>query len=1154
MNNQNFISRESICSEFLDNHDDLKDLLLENNVLKEQTELLRKMQEKEKFEYESRIINLEREIIKLNSSLNSANEMIEVYKEIDKQNENSQIKEIVHNLKVKNNELEQLNILLKQQNTDVISELETLKIKIKTINGRINLNNLLKIDAEIKENEKTNLNNAYSCKNFNSIYSTNLGSSFNVNLNNQLSNETINFKGKIDNNYINSNNNTVCPILSNIFFENKVNTENDENLKENNTKENSNNKTNENDQVLNERENEMTDSASISSDFSFSSKNTNQLKEIFLKIKKDKNRIYDNAVELVTENEIEIKTIKNENEDLKFALTRYEDELTGIKTYLRDRHNINLDKNEILFNIDEKSCYENLETYISINNNQIEKRNLNVYNEGSLKRDLKANENPNVNVKNESTKNMNIENLREVNSNNETSKPNDDNNNNILDRNNGEKNIPFGLKTRSENTNPHKKPKAEDDRYLSSENHYNSFENEKNEYRHLLESLEMKLLESSKNYEEKISKLKEELENIELEKNQYQQELENIQSNKKNLVEDIEFYSVTVRSLQDQKEKLEDNLKNRIDYLIADNKCLEHTIMKNQDQLMLMEKENKDIKEKEAKNYIELKEIFDKEKNVFDAKFKELTIRYFECNKERESLKKDNENMKQLLERKKIEIDALLEKKLRAKEKKENEIKSIDEKFRLYKEKLESALNIKIKKYQEKIKSLYSIIENNIEKINSLSKEFNVDSRKKSKSTILNKEQLSKIKWTKNLLDSNFTEMKMNFNDIYKDLDLELSSDKIKVSAMECEDLQSSDSDRNENFNIYKTINEETKVNGINLEKNLTSNRDQKSNEASLCSKEHDQNTSPLEKKIKFLDSDNRKDNEFIDLYGFDPKKKHNSFIKSMNSQILHSEISSNSAVNSYINECSNDVPLALALEEDNSNKNKTNFENENKEKKPRKSKLLIKRKSSLNVFKKFIRENIKIKLKRRSTKKLSRGLTHVSTKDKAPQENETNLQENIKERFNFKLLKKTHEKEINELNIKISEYEEKIKKLQEEAQNIDNILLINNLKEKIMLLTQEKKNFKNEVQVLKTDLETLEQTKNEYVKKLKEDVEKAQDIAAKARFSMGQMNFEKDSEVLKYRNYCKKLRITIKTLQENNQILADKIDNVNSQKIFNNS
>jgi len=1129
----------------MDSQDDQKELLLENYFLKEQIELLKKNQENEKFEFENKIKNYEREITKLKFSLNSSNEIIEVYKVIDKQKENSEIKEIVQKLKLRNFELEQINLLLKKENSDIISELENLKMKVKAINCNKNFNN--SSDSEVKELDQIT-NNVYSHKNFNSVCSTNQGSGLNINLNNKLSNETIIFHGKNDyNNKIN-----LCPTQSNFSFENKENaentekTENTENSKKNNTKGVNINKINENEQCFNECENDINETDSIASDISFSSKNTMQIKEICLKIKREKNRIYENAVELMTENEIEIKAIKNENEDLKYALSKYEEEFIRIKSYLKDRHDINIDENEI-FNIEEKSN-ENSETY-----NSNFQKNLNMNTENSLKKDIKAIGNNNdIN-----SEYKNLGSLGDFPLNYEVVKVNDENHN--IDRNNNMNYIQNELKIISEKNSPQKKNKTEEDKYLSSEKYNNSFEHEKNDLRNLIESLETKLFESSKNNEEKISKLKQDLENIELEKNQFQLELENIQSNKKNLVEDIEFYSVTVRSLQDQKEKLEDNLKNKIDYLIADNKCLEQTLIKNSDQILLLEKENKEIKEKETKRLTELKENFTKEKESFDAKFKELTIRYFECNKDKESSKKENDNFKQILERKKIEIDELIEKRLRAKEKKENEINNINEKYKIHVEKLESGYIIKINKYQEKIKNLYNIIEKDIEKINSLFKIFNVESVKRSKSTIYNKEQISKIKLTKNLVNNNFNEMKINFNDIYSDLDLQLSSEKINESPMEYENKQLSDFDSNENCNKDITVYEERKTNDIfnsynNKDTNLSPINDQNSHDASINSKEYDLSISPKEEKIKFLDSENRKGSEFIDLYGFDPKKRHNSFMKSMNSNNFNSEISSNSIVNSYINNCSNNIPLAFALEDNNLSQNKfinVNDENQSKRRKPNLN--FLRRKSSINLFKKTSRENIKQKLKRRgSRKKIFAELILDSNKDKVEGERDDAFKENMKEKFDYKLLKKSHEKEINYLNNKISEYELKIKYLNEEFQNIDKMLIINDLNEKLMVFTQENINLKDEIKVLKIDLETLEQTKNEYIQKLKNDVEKAEDVAAKAKFSTGQINFEKDSEVLKYRNYCKKLKIFIKTLESNNQILTENINNLILRKMSN--
>jgi len=207
--------------------------------------------------------------------------------------------------------------------------------------------------------------------------------------------------------------------------------------KKNNTKGVNINKINENEQCFNECENDINETDSIASDISFSSKNTMQIKEICLKIKREKNRIYENAVELMTENEIEIKAIKNENEDLKYALSKYEEEFIRIKSYLKDRHDINIDENEI-FNIEEKSN-ENSETY-----NSNFQKNLNMNTENSLKKDIKAIGNNNdIN-----SEYKNLGSLGDFPLNYEVVKVNDENHN--IDRNNNMNYIQNELKIISE--------------------------------------------------------------------------------------------------------------------------------------------------------------------------------------------------------------------------------------------------------------------------------------------------------------------------------------------------------------------------------------------------------------------------------------------------------------------------------------------------------------------------------------------------------------------------------------------------------------------------------------------------------------------------------------------------------------------------------
>jgi len=1146
---QSFQSRESMFSvDFSETQDEIKDLLFENKFLKEQIEIITKKHDKEKFEFENKIKAFEREIIKLKSTLNSANEMLEVYKAIDKQNENSEIREIIEKLKFKNDDLEETNLLLKKENTDIINELDHLKSKIKS--NHTNKNQGIYYERVISENKEVEKSYNKEEKNnmmriCNSPSSTNQSSNLNVNLHNQFSNENISYKEKIENdirleNDLNKHsNNPAIENKENNFKFHDVNKIAYENITENKYQ-----NSGENEVETIERENIINESDSIASDISFTSKNTNQLKDIFLKIKKEKNRIYDNAVELMTENEYEIKVLKDENEDLKYAFSKNQEEYFRLKQILKLKFNFDLDENGILNSND---IYDlNNYNYSTSNSKHFVDYNLPASNvENLLEAKRCSNEDGKFNnIDNNDILNLKKENTKEIpnneiNSDNvcydeEYSLKNNHKNNDKLNHDENINNNQFNYH------GSNKKLKTEDDKMFSSEKYNNSFEYEKNEMRSLIENLELKLLESSKGYEEQILKLKQDLENMELEKNHIQQELETFQTNKKDLVENLDFYSVTVRTLQEQNEKLEDNLKIKIDHLVEDKKHLEKIINKKSDQVMLLEKEKKEIQDLENKKYKELDEKYKKDKDQFEAKSKEITNRYIECLKEIESLKKENELLKEGIKKMKNDFDKLNQESLDAKEKKEKKINSINENFKNQIEKMEKNFSIKIEKDQEKIKNLYSIIEKNIEKINLLTKETIKNVPENGKNCSIKKKQVSKLRRTKSLLDKNFNEIKFNFDIFYDDFDLQLTS-KNNEYKNEIKNKQSNDVNNNY-LNDMNFNNDEKLISPINDEKSH--------NHISVHTPEFDLNASPFEENFKILDSENRKENEFLELYGIDTKKKHNSILKSFNSfNFYNNEITGNTLVHAFLNENQNENnPNAFALEDVLNNDNHKLIENndQNKtqtpdsliiQKEPEKqikksysynrkiNGSLIRRKSSMNIFKKLNRENIKKKLKNKRSK------NGIGNLDSTQQED--NLNDNtMRQKFDLMMIKKEHEKEIEELKSKLFENEKKIKKLDEESHNIDQLLIMKELKEENLILRQEDKNFKEELQVLKSDLDALEATNNNYINKLKIDVELAEDIAARAKFTVCQLNFEKDTEILKYRNYCKRLKTKIRDLE----------------------
>ena len=173
---------------------------------------------------------------------------------------------------------------------------------------------------------------------------------------------------------------------------------------------------------------------------------------------------------------------------------------------------------------------------------------------------------------------------------------------------------------------------------------------------------------------------------------------------------------------------------------------------------------------------------------------------------------------------------------------------------------------------------------------------------------------------------------------------------------------------------------------------------------------------------------------------------------------------------------------------------------------------------------------------------------------------------EKLKYKSDMLELKKLYEDQINEL---ISQLDEVTKKKDKETthkflENTNKEYVchkenIDELKETILKLNYEKRFYNDQVVILNKELENMERIKNEYIKKLKIDLEQTEEIAVRAKISVAQIVFEKDTELVKYKKYCKKLKTklqgnitlnngSVTTREQNNGNLNNKcIDTANN-------
>lgn len=1067
----NYFTGDSILVDFMENNENLKKLMEENSSLKLQIEKKEKMFFNEKFDLSMKISNYENEVVKLKKLINSANETIEVYKVINKNQDNNEVKLMFERLEKEKTEMNQLNAYLKKENSEFLQKLHVVINKVKELNE----NNYLDIKMTLEEDIFKKLNkseNRDSKKNLLILYSTNHHSYINTDNNNNYN--CINNLPSSE--YINEN---VKGELNSINFE-STNKHIDEKIKinkENIPPSNIKDKEQYSEPQLS-IENGLNDSNITSPDISFTSKNTNEIKEIFITLKKDKKEFYENAVNIITDNEIEIRNLKYELEDLKSTVTNYEKEIYEIENFLLKKYNISISN---LF-----------ESKISFLEEATDKR-LNFFstnNENS--KILLENENNDVESNSQSFNNQKMKNsdivINKALSKSKENGLKDANSAKILlsaskHNNTGENesSIKMSIKNKVLENFANYLPEEEfafsnkqimDEKIICNENFKDTLSDSK-ESDNIIKYLENKLYETKRDYEEKLKKLSQDMENIDIEKNFYIQELETIKSNKRVLVDDLEFYSSTLRSVQDQKEKLEDTLKNKIDILVSENKQLEQLVLKNSDQILLLEKERKQLRDKYTTDITQLKDKQAKEKETIEIRAGELNLRYLECHKEKECLKKENENLKQMLEKKKKEIEELIEIKKQKKEKNKTKFYNINEKFKITIDRLKAESFNNISNLQGKLRRIYSFMENYI----------NINKNNPQKLETCDLLIGNKLKRSKTI-----SKIKNKNNYIFDFLDFHQAFE----YGNKCED----------DDNIVIKVNDDL-LNKLFIDTNVVGSSDTNSESLKLegFKAKFDY------KDIKNLVMNRKKSHaiEIKEMYGLETKIK---------SEVVKEKINKNNEVN--------DKNIEETIKNENQNPKQITLSDALEVDNKKAGKIMVNK-----ICSKKTRDSIKTKnLKRSSKYNLMKNLTKLKLKGynkEKPYEIEKGI--NIYNRFQNSDPKPADLKE--------------------------NMLLIKNLEDEILILKQENKNLCEEIKLLQNDVLNMEHLKNEYIKKLTSDLEKTEEEAAKVKLSMYQLSFEKESEILNIKNYCKKLKISLKALEEQNKVLSQNFSDLNNKMML---
>jgi len=127
----------------------------------------------------------------------------------------------------------------------------------------------------------------------------------------------------------------------------------------------------------------------------------------------------------------------------------------------------------------------------------------------------------------------------------------------------------------------------------------------------------------------------------------------------------------------------------------------------------------------------------------------------------------------------------------------------------------------------------------------------------------------------------------------------------------------------------------------------------------------------------------------------------------------------------------------------------------------------------------------------------------------------------------------------LQKVNIRNNESEYTPRRASLKPGNYNSKHLLENLEleEKIERQTVENKFLSEQIEILKKDIQNSKIIKDHEIKKILLDLEDANTVAATAKISLAQLQFEKDTEIIKYKNICKKLKIKLGNLKMSKNI-----------------
>jgi hypothetical protein len=158
---------------------------------------------------------------------------------------------------------------------------------------------------------------------------------------------------------------------------------------------------------------------------------------------------------------------------------------------------------------------------------------------------------------------------------------------------------------------------------------------------------------------------------------------------------------------------------------------------------------------------------------------------------------------------------------------------------------------------------------------------------------------------------------------------------------------------------------------------------------------------------------------------------------------------------------------------------------------------------------------------------------------------------ENTKLKNDIAEMKDMYEKQIEEINKKTMQISSELHSTRRRATsrlsvNMSGSVGLNSkqmqvwaeLENTVTRLTGEAKYLNEKIEILNKEIENLKILREKDVKFLKEELRTTEEHAIVAKVNLATMAFEKDSELIKYRNICKKLKLRLQNYQVNNQLV----------------